>query len=254
MCPAWHQCPGLAVSCSPGPGHRGPGLAIVPAAGLPGKRPPCVRRPLQLSRQSSRGLSYGLCSWHVWDKQLKTCKARPGSRSGASNPLCPAPSGGLPSGSPAHHALWVPSGAASQGSASWVVLPWALVGEALQGLHACLAQALPARCTPDPRAWAGPGRNRPAPRPRVLCVGPRVVPSAVFPPGHLGGPEGRVDVPSAGQAVAAAGVAPVSLAPGSAGVCCASGRMSGYVCGPWASRFLVILGRPQQVPQTEWPK
>lgn len=72
LCPAWHRCPSLAVSC-------GPGLAIVPAG--PAPPPPSSWaddshsqrwRPCScLGGWSGRGSSYGLCSWHILDKQLR---------------------------------------------------------------------------------------------------------------------------------------------------------------------------------------
>lgn len=92
LCPAWHRCPGLAVSCSSSPGGRGPGRAIVPArprAALGPRHPGLGANgshsqrplPLQLSGRPPR-----LELWAVLlarRGQTALQKPKPGSSAGA---------------------------------------------------------------------------------------------------------------------------------------------------------------------------
>lgn len=160
LCPAWHRCPSLAVSC-------GPGLAIVPA----GPAPP----PPSSWAGDSHSQRWRPCScpggWSGRGSSYAVLLARPGRAAQEARPgrglqsqLATAPDGGCPAPSSAWlrgphgerarpcHAPWLPV----QGGQTRVCLPG---GTAWQG-EACR----PGHC-PPPRCV----HARPAPL--AGCVG-----------------------------------------------------------------------------------
>lgn len=224
LCPAWHQYPGLAVSCGPGLAAAGPAWPLFLRAQRPrcpalGRRPPfAVVAPLQLFRRAEQaGLKFGLCPWQVLDKQSGHASrtARGGLWGQTALPLCGIAmghQGSEPSSHPeAPHLGWMaqglPAGCAALRDLAHMARPAGQAGYP-PGAHGI---------APDQLLWLDAGD-----RPRGWVCGPWDGPCAVLSLQEPGvgagwGKPARAACGPTGQAEGAPGVAPAPSAPGLAG-------------------------------------
>lgn len=222
LCPAWHRCPGLAVSCSPGLAAAGPAWPLFPRAQCPrcpapGRRPPFAAvAPLQLFRRAEQaGLQFGLCPWQVLDKQSGHANgtAREGLQGQAALPLRGIAAGHQDS-EPSPHPEAPHLGRMAQG------LPAGCAAIGDWHSKACWPGRLPSMGTqhhtrPAPLA----GRGRQTLWLGVWAVGRALSCASSAEPGVGAGwgKPARTTCGPTGQAAGAPGVAPAPSAPGLAG-------------------------------------